>query len=1091
MKRTVDLNNIFSEKFSQIIKKYVKRLNVLLKQYDAVIFMARKSICFYSALIIQGEIEKSTECCIMSSRALEYNVLKRYVGKKVALIDDVVVKGTSITKAMNNLKEAGIKPDIYIAACDIDFIQNESFEYKGFIRHPYVILNEQDICELATFITEYIAASGCPYNIDQPIYKIYFRDHDEVEHFFALNKYVDITSSTQQQFGICSRVTHFKSTMLKNIFPEEIPLEHVYVKIRMIYNKVSGEMLLLPFVLLPEIDYSLVEKLYELVSTPALDDIIKKTNIRTEYENKLNIFQYIFSNVFIKQYFKEILDELTSKKVKSNEIAQFSQCLFEENELDQKANMFFEGINIIYNQESSYIDSFLFNEYVSKVYDLVLGKNSVRKYINSSGSEIAKNVISVNILEAYIKKCNITYDKYALSNLIDIFIDRGIFIPSVVHTKNHCIVRAYKGGEVAKISEKEMELFSHMLGQYLDYVGKDNLDKIEYEKLCVLFFRSAAKKDIFPNVQKEKIKAVEGDYFEVSYAKFGPRVSVAQGKRYEAGQKSLLADEMTELELLNLRKGTNDKGEYIEKYCVVDWRKDFEDNTWSDFANIVAYDFAVLRKCYRHGLSKKAEEERHLFEYVPSYNKFLTLLAIGNNEKERLLSLAAEIYLFLSVQIEGLTAKRSLLKIRDKFDGICSGIWKYVCYKNDSLLEKLFRSMSKYNKNVVRSSIDYLSKSVDRNPNIIDYIDECGDFLIALAYNLNKMGKVYNIKFAETHSDFNYIPPEKLMELESIDNGDFDDEKIERSLQEFKLEAGALIDKCDIFLKEEAMFYKICKTIFIIYSGTTQLPDALYKQAIKHSLGENKIDYNYLLLNMESEISLENQLGEIIDNCQDVRDVKIVLCNMQKDYEGIIYGRNISKGRNFDKFAKEILDQENSRPFNNRMEFIVYSKENKDFSNINLEGFQLCRHEDIEVQHGYFTQRFYIIKNHNHSQNDVKVSLNVKEAGEVKIGEVNNSRIIESNGPYYEGSIELKQEDVQLAENLKRLADELEILKTKVEENQIVVIDNAIKDVNSGDTSKIKEGLKQIGSLGKNVLSSVMTTTVVAYMKYYGILPPV
>lgn len=82
MKRTVDLNNIFSEKFSQIIKKYVKRLNVLLKQYDAVIFMARKSICFYSALIIQGEIEKSPECCIMSSRALEYNVLKRYVGKR-------------------------------------------------------------------------------------------------------------------------------------------------------------------------------------------------------------------------------------------------------------------------------------------------------------------------------------------------------------------------------------------------------------------------------------------------------------------------------------------------------------------------------------------------------------------------------------------------------------------------------------------------------------------------------------------------------------------------------------------------------------------------------------------------------------------------------------------------------------------------------------------------------------------------------------------------------------------------------------------------------------------------------------------------
>lgn len=269
--------------------------------------------------------------------------IKEVCWKKVALIDDVVVKGTSITKAMNNLKEAGIEPDIYIAACDIDFIQNESFEYKAFIRKPYVILNEQDICELATFITQYIAASGCPYNIDQPIYKVYFKNSSEAERFFALNKYVDITSSTQQQFGICSRAAHFKSTILRHIFPEEISLEHVYVKIRMIYNKTSGEMLLLPFVLLPEISYTLVEKLYELISTPVLDHIIKKSNIRAEYENKLNVFQYIFSNMFIKQYFKGILDEFTSKKVKSNEIAQFSQCLLEEDELDQRPICFLEG----------------------------------------------------------------------------------------------------------------------------------------------------------------------------------------------------------------------------------------------------------------------------------------------------------------------------------------------------------------------------------------------------------------------------------------------------------------------------------------------------------------------------------------------------------------------------------------------------------------------------------------------------------------------------------------------------------------------------------------------------------------------------
>lgn len=127
MKNTTALETIFSGKYAQIVRKHVERLKTLIKQYDVIIFMARKSICFYNALILQKEIEKNTECCIISSRALEYDVLKQFIGKRVALIDDVVVKGTSITKATNNLKEMGITPDIFIAAYNIVGMMEENY----------------------------------------------------------------------------------------------------------------------------------------------------------------------------------------------------------------------------------------------------------------------------------------------------------------------------------------------------------------------------------------------------------------------------------------------------------------------------------------------------------------------------------------------------------------------------------------------------------------------------------------------------------------------------------------------------------------------------------------------------------------------------------------------------------------------------------------------------------------------------------------------------------------------------------------------------------------------------------------------------
>lgn len=1089
--RNMSLTNIFPQKYSDIIQKYVGRLDKIIKEYDVIIFMARKAFCFYDSLVLQGELSKNTRCCIMSSRALEYNVLKRFVGKNIAVIDDVVVKGTSITAAMKNLQEVGIEPDIFIAACDIDFIE-KSHDYKEYIKEPYVILSETDICEFATYITRYIEATGCPYNIDQPIYQIKFNTYEERDQFLQNNKNVEITSEVQKEFAVSSRVIHFESYFLRNILPDEIDINRVYVKIRVIYDIGLRKISLLPFVLLPAISYETLNKIYDLVRTPSLDKISYRENVKSKYENMLNIFQYVFSNIIILKFLEEQKDFFSYKKVNSNEIAQFSKCLLSEKELLEKMHRFFGEKYISGFQKSSYASLFQINKYISKVYDLVFEKCGTEKYINSCNKEIRKNVLSISMIEKYITDAKGEFDPYAMSNLVDIFIDRGIFVPSVVHTSTGDIVRAYKGGEVAKLTELEMDLFAYMLGLYMENNKKDYLDKTEYEKLCVLFFRNGIGRDIFPNINSEKAQKKDGDCYEISYAKFGPRVSLAKGERYEAGNKVLLADEMRELYLLRLCKRMNERGEYIDKYYVEDNKKQFEDPEWQTFAHVVAYDFSILRQTFLSALKKRTEETRNIFYYISTYNKFLTAISIGRNEKERLLSLVAEIYLFLSVNIDGrnLSVKSILLKIKQKYDGICSGVWKYACYKQKNLFESLFATLSKYNGNVMRCSLDYISKPVDRNPNILQYIDECGEFLVNLAYALYKMGQMYGINMAENQSDFNYIydiDQDTIAKLDNYYAQPVPENQVLDDISQLRMEAGAIVDKCDIFIAEEAMFYETYKSIFVVYSNKEQLPESIRKYAVLNDSGNNE-NFNYVKIFCKKEVDIGIQLEKIISLCSSMNSVKIILCDMLHDYEGLFFSKSICKGRNFDKFISNVLAKENDRAIIDR-EFINCYKYQP--AVVNMREYYLVDRTENDTVNGYNMKRYYIVDAQKEINNNIKIEIEKVETKDMKIENANNCRMIETEN-YYE-KCEISQErteDTLLNENIETIIKQLEELKKIVNSEQKEIIQNTIEGINNKNNSQIVAGLKGIAKFGRDVLTSVVSDALVLYMTKYGVLPP-
>lgn len=165
-----EILDFFTAEAGKIIEQHIKHIKTAINEYDVVIFMARKSVCLFRAFIKNKEIEKPREVTLLSSRSLTYNVIKKLKNKRVAVVDDVVVFGKSVSRVMKLLEENSILADVYIIACEKG--RFEGIEFTDRIADNWQYLSKEEIHQISEQITEYIAASGISYNIDQPIYNI-------------------------------------------------------------------------------------------------------------------------------------------------------------------------------------------------------------------------------------------------------------------------------------------------------------------------------------------------------------------------------------------------------------------------------------------------------------------------------------------------------------------------------------------------------------------------------------------------------------------------------------------------------------------------------------------------------------------------------------------------------------------------------------------------------------------------------------------------------------------------------------------------------------------------------------------------------
>ena len=299
MKKIV-FSDIFSNDYLTLVTAYRKLISDILDTYDVAVFMARKAICFYTAMKSNGEIE-NRKCHVISSRVVDYDSLDRFRGKRIAVIDDVVVKGDSMNEIASKFTQAKIQADYYVAACEKNF--PERLTSKDVVLKPsYSHYSEENIYQLAGLITQYIEASMCSFNIDSPIYDICCGS-ERIKIILDMIGAPDLTSGNQRKNKIESRVIYFSAQ--ENQYTEGFfdVLDRAIIKIRF-YIK-ENSVIAVPFVLLPgDVSFS-IEKFYALIQSPVVDKLIDCGNARVCDENKLKIVSYSLSMSLMKRFARQ------------------------------------------------------------------------------------------------------------------------------------------------------------------------------------------------------------------------------------------------------------------------------------------------------------------------------------------------------------------------------------------------------------------------------------------------------------------------------------------------------------------------------------------------------------------------------------------------------------------------------------------------------------------------------------------------------------------------------------------------------------------------------------------------------------------
>lgn len=545
----------FSYDVSQLLIEFGKHISEL--DVDYLIFMARKAVRLYDVMVLAGvPILKKP---YYSDHILDQH-LEMFQDKKIALIDDTLILGTTLGAAKQKLYQIGAKSvSVHVFCLDKTYWCPEVImPDKCFIEfeHP----------KMLTFCAnevEALSLSGIPYLTDFPFF-------DSIRigevNLLALQSLIN-----WQSYNISNSIQTKNNIIVYTILPRAQMLETIkscfgelsykitdIIKIRAFIRKIKDSywVKFIPIVTLKPLTSDTINMLFHnTINLLYVNNskIIKELLYYLDSEKaKLRFMQYIFSIHVGKLFNNELTASLNLKSELKFDLSEitthYGEWLRDQfayiHDLDMKGECVYLPGNLVDDtcliQEAPLPSTFI----AENIYDIKRFTNKkssnigrpqkslltdlmkifvefyktyelpARKEVHRYGSKIfemdaidvphrdrlkygmAWKVIAEKLVPA--QKLNHSLINM-LSILLDILIDFGIAVP-IICKKKGIYYRAYRHGEDVLYGGQEIALSYDAINGFLQGGGKESIGRIPLEKLLTNLIKLGAEQKILTKI---------------------------------------------------------------------------------------------------------------------------------------------------------------------------------------------------------------------------------------------------------------------------------------------------------------------------------------------------------------------------------------------------------------------------------------------------------------------------------------------------------------------------------------------------------------------------------------------------------------
>lgn len=293
--------------FDDEMKLAMRNLCAMINQSQADVFilMAHKAVLLFFVLLDQGYIsERIRSKRIITNLSLGFDKSFFEPNMKIAIVDDIVISGTTIARAVHELIECGINQDnidVYTIALDKEYF-NMRFEKKSGEKalHYGIIMDDARCIELSAVISKAFSYLGVPYDVDFPVYQQIPLSDKQIKYLYnnLLWNAVDISNQNQISGGITA-LSLLPSDYTRNQIWLSVGYnleECVDLKMRLYIKKMGNgaiECCAVPMCLFREISESDINKLYNAFALKRADKI---DNNNASLRSKTRFVAYYLSH---------------------------------------------------------------------------------------------------------------------------------------------------------------------------------------------------------------------------------------------------------------------------------------------------------------------------------------------------------------------------------------------------------------------------------------------------------------------------------------------------------------------------------------------------------------------------------------------------------------------------------------------------------------------------------------------------------------------------------------------------------------------------------------------------------------------------